>query len=167
MEASKSLPLHRLIVGLGIRHIGETNARLLTNVFSSLDILADATEQDIAEIKGFGDVAAKSVSDWFDDFDNRKMLDEIVKQGINTTEPVEEVTGKFAGQRVVVTGTFQQWKRSELERILRQEGASVSAAVSASTTILFAGTGGGKKHDEAVKFGTPIIDEDGLTKLLA
>ena len=130
-------------------------------------MLADATEQDIAEIKGLGDVAAKSVSDWFNDFDNRKMLDELIKQGINTTEPVEEVTGRFAGQKIVVTGTFQQWKRSELERILRQEGASVSAAVSASTTILFAGTGGGKKHAEAVKFGTPIIDEDGLTKLLA
>ncbi len=94
------------------------------------------------------------------------MLDELIKQGINTTEPVEEVTGRFAGQKIVVTGTFQQWKRSELETILRQEGASVSAAVSPSTDILFAGTGGGKKHAEAVKFGTPIIDEDGLTKLL-
>ena len=166
LEASKSFPLHRLIVGLGIRHIGETNARLLATVFPSLDMLAEATEQDIAEIKGFGDVAAKSVSDWFDDFDNRKMLDELVKQGINTAEPVEEVTGRFAGQKVVVTGTFHQWKRAELEKILRQEGASVSAAVSGSTTILFAGTGGGKKHTEAVKFGTPIIDEDGLTKLL-
>ena len=166
IEARKSAPLHRLLVGLSLLHVGEETALLLAQTFSTLTELAQASEENLALIHGIGDVVAHSVHTWFSDKENKATLSRLL------THIVVEKTetprgGVFQGQSIVVTGTLPTLSRDEAYARIRKEGGSPASSVSSKTSFVLAGESAGSKHTKAQDLGVPIISEQEFLKRLS
>jgi DNA ligase (NAD+) len=168
IEASKDRPLARLIHALGIRHVGETVARLLARAFPRLDDLASANEETLISVAGIGPVVAKSVATFFGNPDTRVVIEKLRKAGVRLEEK-ERAGGPrpLAGKTFVLTGTFESWSREGLKEKLEDLGAKVSSSVSKKTDYVVAGASPGSKLEKAKELGRPVLDEEGLKKLLA
>ncbi len=170
IEASKARPLERLIFALGIRHVGTTIARNLADRFGTMKRLQQATTEDLEKIEGVGALIAASIRDFFSEPRNRQLIADLYRLGI--APPLPQVEGSspeeqpLAGKRIVVTGTIEGWKRSEIESQLRALGATTSSSVSARTDLLIAGEKAGSKLERARMLGTEIIPGDLLPKWL-
>jgi DNA ligase (NAD+) len=170
--ASKERPLWRLIFGLGILHIGSTAARALAARFRTLDAIAQATADEIALVPDMGEVASASVHGFFQRAENRKLLAALRSRGLNfgerDPEPAARAAGTsaIAGTKWVITGTLSR-PREEVAEQIREAGGKVIGAVSKKTDYLLAGEEAGSKLEKAREFGVKIVDEAGLTKLLA
>ncbi len=172
LVASKERPLWRLIFGLGILHIGSTAARALATRFRTLDAMAQATTDEIALVPDMGEVASASVHGFFQRAENRKLLAALRSRGLNfgerDPEPATRAAGTsaIAGTKWVITGTLSR-PREEVAELIREAGGKVIGAVSKKTDYLLAGEEAGSKLEKAREFGVKIVDEAGLTKLLA
>jgi len=169
IEASKSKPLSRLLVGLSIRHLGPAGAEALARARGHLDRIMDAPVEELAEVEGVGPVIARSVADWFAEEANRDVIERLRAAGVNFEGPaVEEVEQTLAGKTVVVTGTLERYNREEVEAAIKARGGKSPGSVSKKTTALVVGEGpGASKLSKAVELGVPIIDEAGFEHLLA
>ncbi len=167
IEESKDRPVWRLIHGLGIRHVGERNARLLADRFGSLLDLANADEDAVAAVGGIGPIVAGSVRTFFAEAPNRDLVDRLARAGLRVTESrVEDAQGPFAGAKVVLTGRLETMTREDAEERLRRAGANVTSSVSKKTTVVFAGEDAGSKVEKARGLGIPIVRESGLVAIL-
>ena len=174
IEARRSLPLNRFIYALGIRHIGETNARRLARHFENFEALrqtARAANEDfearaeINNIEGIGEVVAEAVADFFVEKHNEDVLDALLKQV--TVEPMETVvtTSPVAGKTIVFTGTLEHMTRDEAKALAERLGAKVAASVSKKTDLVVAGPGTGTKLGKATELGIETISEEDWLKL--
>jgi DNA ligase (NAD+) len=172
IEARRAIGLDRLINALGIRHVGETNARLLARNFLTIDAFvaamegADAIEQ-LKGIGGIGDVVAEAIHDFFDEPHNRKLLDRLLKEV--TVRPMEKPKIKgspVAGMTIVFTGSLEKMTRQEAKARAESLGAKTAGSVSARTDLVVAGPGAGSKLAEAAKHNVKVIDEDAWLKLI-
>jgi len=164
--ANKKQPLlERFVYGLGIRHVGTQTAIDVVNAFGSLDRLQHATIDQLRAINGIGDVVAESIAAWFAEPDNEALLEKFKTLGV---EPqFEKKSGALLGQNFVVTGTLQSLSRDEVADKIRALGGGFQSAVAKDTTYLVAGGKVGEsKLKKAQKYGTQIIDEAALLKLL-
>jgi DNA ligase (NAD+) len=159
LRAASSPNLDRLLVGLSILHVGEETALLLAQNFTTIERLSQASEEEIAKIKGIGEVVARSVVEWFGSPENKAMLERLLKhlsireaEGVVTDGPLQGMTG-------VVTGTLKDFSREEAEEAIRKAGGSVSGSVSKSTSFVLAGESAGSKRGKAEDLGIEIIDE--------
>jgi DNA ligase (NAD+) len=176
IEARRRVPLDRFIFALGIRHVGETNARLLARHFGSFEHLrataraaADHESEAYAEltaIGGVGEVVADAIVEFFKEQHNEEMLDALLEQV--TPEPLEEVASAspVAGKTVVFTGSLEQMTRDEAKAMAERLGAKVAGSVSKKTDIVVAGPGAGSKLDKARSLGVQVMDEDGWFALV-
>ena len=168
MEAianKKTVPLNRLLIGLSILHVGEETAFLLAKEFKTLKNLSRASVEELAQVKGIGDVLAHAVRDWFATSENTKTLDKLLTH--LTVERVEIASeGVFSGQHVVVTGTLPTLSREEAEEKIRQAGGTPTSSVSKNTSFLVAGSSAGSKLAKALKFEVPVISEEEFLKRL-
>ena len=176
IEARRRVPLDRFIFALGIRHVGETNARLLARHFGSFEQLrttagaaADRESEAYAEITaigGVGEVVADAIVEFFKERHNAEMLDALLEQV--TPEPLEEVVSAspVAGKTVVFTGSLEQMTRDEAKAMAERLGAKVAGSVSKKTDIVVAGPGAGSKLDKARSLGVQVMDEDGWFALV-
>ncbi len=163
IERSKNNDLYRLIFGLGIRHIGQKAAKLLSDHFRSLDAIAQAKAEEIAAIEGFGDIMAQSVAAYFSLDATKELVQEIHTLGINTenlSEPVQAGNNAFSGKTFVITGTLPHYKRSEAAAIIEKLGGKVSGSVSKKTAFVLAGEEAGSKLTKAQQLGITVIDEE-------
>jgi DNA ligase (NAD+) len=159
LRAATSPALDRLLVGLSILHVGEETAVLLAQNFHTIDRLSKAKEEEIAQIKGIGEVVAKSVTEWFADSENQQILERLLKH-LKVQQTAGAVTdGPLKGQTVVVTGTLENFSREEAEGAVRKAGGSVAGSVSKSTSFIVAGENAGSKRAKAEELGVEIIDE--------
>jgi DNA ligase (NAD+) len=172
-EARTKATLSRLIIGLGIPHVGVVAARAMARRFGSLAALADAAPDQrhdvIGGIDGVGPVIADAVAAWFAEADNARLISRLRARGIDPHEPEERAvgTGPLAGKRLCVTGKLSR-PRSEIQQIIEAAGGLFVPSVGKSTDYLVAGADVGKsKLDAAKKAGTQVIDEDGLAALIA
>jgi DNA ligase (NAD+) len=169
VEASKTQPLARLINALGIRHIGERAAELLSDRFGSLDALMNASLDEIGAVPGLGPVLAQSVYDFFQEPRNRAVIDKLREAGVQLADgrhaPIDH-DGPLAGKSVVLTGRLTTMTRAEAEAALKRAGANVSGTVSKRTAIVFAGEEAGSKADRARELGVTIMTEGDLLGLL-
>jgi DNA ligase (NAD+) len=167
IEASKTRDLWRLIFGLGIRHVGATSARSLAQHFGSMDLLMKADRAQLTDIGDVGEVVAQSIFDFFQKKDHVDILARLKKAGLRfvDTNRVNR-SNQLAGKSFVLTGTLPQLSRDEAGELIRQAGGNVKSSVSKKTDFLVAGEEAGSKLDQAKEFGIPIIDEEGLRKLL-
>ena len=163
IEKSKGNDLYRLVFALGIRHIGQRAAKLLANRFMTLDAIASASEEEISEIEGFGEIMAQSTANYFSLEESKKIVQEITELGINTkclsatqTAPQDN---PFSGKTFVITGTLQGYKRTEAAAIIEALGGKVSSSVSKKTDFVLAGEDPGSKLTKAQTLGVTVIDE--------
>jgi DNA ligase (NAD+) len=171
IDRSRAAGLERLLVGLAIRHVGSSVARLLAARYPHLDLLSSATESDLAAVPGIGETIARSVVVFLAAPANRTVLDRLRAAGVEfagrpvaTTGEAEQV---LAGCRIVVTGTLSSMSRSEADAALRGRGATSSSSVSRTTLALVAGAAPSPaKIDKAAALGVPILDESGFLRLL-
>jgi DNA ligase (NAD+) len=176
IEARRKVPLARFIYSLGIRHVGETTARLLARHFGTFAHLRETAEaaakgdaearDEIDAIEGVGEVVADAVVQFFAEPHNEEMLDALLEEA--TPEKAEAVatSSPVAGKTVVFTGTLTRLSRDEAKAMAERLGAKVAGSVSKKTDILVAGPGAGSKLAKAKEAGVEVIDEDDWFKLV-
>lgn len=166
VEDSKHPPLAKFIAALGIRHVGTQTAVTLAQGFSTIEKLQEATEDDLLKMPDIGKIVAESISAWFADEDNLKLLEELKGLGVEP-QYVDVASLPLAGQSYIVSGTLESMGREEAEDRLRALGASVTSGVTKNTTALILGAKPGKsKLEKAEKLGTPTLNEADFLKLV-
>ena len=162
---AKEVPLDRLLIGLGISHVGEETAFLLATHFGTIAKIHDASEDTLSSLDGIGLIIGNSVAKWFKDSDNRALLTRLEKH-LKIQKVVAPTQGPLTGQVVVVTGTLPTLSRDEAEAMIRQVGGKVAASVSSKTSFVLAGENPGSKFAMANELGIPILNEvEFLTRL--
>jgi DNA ligase (NAD+) len=167
IEASKKLPLERVIYGLGIRMVGERTAQFLAEHFGSLDAIMNASAEELEEVNEIGPRIAVSIVEFFADEHNRKMVNDLRKAGLTFTGQKKEKGTKLAGKTFVLTGTLERHTRDEAKKMIEDAGGRVSGSVSKKTDYVVAGSDAGSKLDKARELGVSVIGEKGLEELLA
>lgn len=165
IAVSRQQPLSRLLFGLGIRHVGAQAAQLLARQFGTMEGLLTATAEQIAAVRGIGDVIAQSVVDYTTGESSRALIERLRERGLNFSEP-QAVTadGPLNGAVVVITGTLPTLSRSDATALVEQAGGRVTSSVSKKTTFVLAGADAGGKLDKAKSLGVDVIDEAELRR---
>nr|HRC62235.1 helix-hairpin-helix domain-containing protein [Dehalococcoidia bacterium] len=166
IEESKTRPLRRLLVALGIRHVGGETATALAVHFGSMDALRAASLEDLSAIDGIGPIVAASVYDYLHDEEYAALLDRLQTLGLRMTDETAARGGPLENETIVVTGSLERWSRDRIEALIKQLGGKVGSSVTKKTTMLVAGEGGGSKRDKAEATGTPILDEEQFLAVL-
>jgi DNA ligase (NAD+) len=169
IEASRSRPLERLLVGLNIRHLGPAGAEALVAAFGDLDLIMSSSVDALAAADGVGHVIAESVHTWFADPANRELVERLRSAGLNFTgETRADGQAKtLAGMSIVVTGTLDGFDREAAEAAIKSRGGKAPGSVSSKTTAVVVGEGpGASKLGKAEELGVPVLDEDGFRHLL-
>lgn len=162
---SKAQPMHKLLFALGIRHVGEIAAQLLSRHFGDLDSLAQATSDQILEVRGIGGIIADAIVDYFSNATARRLIEKLRRRGLNFKEPRKaQASGALNGKTAVITGTLPTLSRSEATELIENAGGRVTSSVSKATDFLVAGEDAGSKLDKAKQLGTEIIDEAELLR---
>ena len=167
IEQARHQPLHRLLVALGIRHVGGTVARLLSRTFGDMDRLLDAGEEDLAAIEGVGPTIAASVRAWGADPENRRLIERFKAGGVRLAdEPAPGRSSSLEGIAVVITGALSSLGRDEAKAAVEDRGGKVTSSVSRKTTAVVVGESPGSKLAKAEELGVPVLDEAGFIRLL-
>jgi DNA ligase (NAD+) len=171
IERSKTNELWRLIYALGIRHVGERGAQVLSRAFWSMDTLAAATIDELQQTQEIGPVLAESVRSWMDEPRNRQLLERLRAAGVRMEVPESDRTasragGALSGRTYVITGTLTAMTRDQAETALKRLGAKVAGSVSKKTTGVIVGAEAGSKAEKARQLGVPILDEAAFLDLI-
>ncbi|HEX2718742.1 MAG TPA: NAD-dependent DNA ligase LigA [Gemmatimonadaceae bacterium] len=165
IEQSKQQPLSRLINALGIRHVGEQSAQLLARHFGTMERLLDASEEEIAEVRGVGEVMAHAVASYFRDPTSRALVRKLESAGLRMDEPVQVASdGALRGKTVVITGTLPNLSRGEATALVERAGGRVTSGVSKATSFVVVGEDAGSKLQKAQQLGVETIDEAELRR---
>jgi DNA ligase (NAD+) len=165
IQVTKTPPLERFVYGLGIRHVGIQTAIDLVNKFGSIELLSVATIDQLEEVDGVGEVVADSIVAWFGDPDNDNLLKKFVKLGV--IPHFEKISGKLINKSFVITGTLKTMSREQAADQIRFLGGIFQTAVAKDTSYLVVGDKvGGSKLKKARGYGTEIINEDQLIKII-
>lgn len=165
-EKSKENDLSRLVFALGIRHIGQKAAKLLSEHFGNMESLMNASAEQIAEIDGFGEIMAKSVEEFFTLPESRELIGLLKDCGVNMKSQRETVDNRFSGITFVLTGTLSRFTRSEASAIIEERGGKVSSSVSKKTGIVLAGEDAGSKLVKANQLGIRVITEQEFEEMI-
>jgi DNA ligase (NAD+) len=168
LEEAKTRPLWRTIVALSIRHVGPTAAQALATNFGSMDAIAQATVEELADIDGVGGVIAQSIVEWFAVDWHRNIIQQWTKDGVAMVNAKgEEVPQTLAGLTFVVTGGLAGFTRDSIAEAITAHGGKPSSSVSKKTDYVLVGTDPGSKLAKAQELGVTIIDEARFLELLA
>jgi len=166
IERSKQAPLNRILLGLGIRHVGERTAQALAEEFGSMDALISATEEDLTRINDVGPKVAEAIREFFDNKRNLDLVERLRKAGLTFTAEKRVRGSMLDGLTFVLTGTLPNLTREDAKEKIESAGGRVSGSVSKKTSYVIAGEEAGSKLDKATSLGVPILDEAGLLELL-
>jgi len=168
VEESKTRGLGRVLFGIGMRHVGANVAELLAQEFGSIQALATAPVEKIAEISGIGPKIAESVHEFFSISENVAVIERLRQAGVMLEEekPENELPQTLAGLTFVLTGTLEHFTRDEAGAQLKAMGAKVSGSVSKKTSFVVAGEAAGSKLTKAESLGVPVLDETALQQIL-
>ncbi len=168
IAASKQRPLARVLVALGIRHVGAEVAELLARSFTTMDALMAAGEAELTAIPTIGPRIAESVVSYFRNDANRQVIEKLRAAGVRLEDEPRAVSNdqRFADMRFVVTGRLERFSRSQIQDTIKQFGGAVSGSVSKNTDYLVAGEGGGSKLADAQRLEVKVLSEDELVNML-
>ncbi len=167
IEASKQRPFENLLFAIGIRNIGKTTAEALAKAFKTMDALMDASEPQLCQVDGIGEVVAEGIREFFDTQDNCDLIERLREVGLQMA--IDESDAKpqtLAGLTFVLTGSLERYDRTTAEELLREYGAKTSGSVSKKTSYVVAGPGAGSKLRKAEELGIPVLDEDALVQII-
>jgi DNA ligase (NAD+) len=165
IEASKKLPLERVIYGLGIRFVGERTAQFLAEELGSMDALMNASQEELQQVNEVGPRIAESIAEFFREPRNRELVERLRQAGLTFKGIRKERGTKFAGKTFVLTGTLSL-PRDQVRKTIEAAGGRVSGSVSKKTDYVIAGSDAGSKLDKAKELGVSVIGEKDLTDLL-
>ncbi len=172
LASAKERPFSRVLVALGIRHVGSRVAEILADALPSVEALRGATVEEISAIHEIGPEIAQRVREFFDDEDNLEMLERLRAAGLRM-ESVASQSGESStqsevlkGKTFVLTGTLPTMKRDEATALLKNHGAKVTGSVSKKTDYLLAGADAGSKLQKAEKLGVTVIGEEDIPRIL-
>ena len=165
LEKSKQNEGGALLVGLGIRNIGEKAAKLLAARFGTLQAVENATHEELLSIEGFGEIMAESVLQYFADDNNRKLCGDLLSLGLRPWVP-RQASAALAGMTFVVTGTLPGYSRDEIENLIEKNGGKAAGSVSKKTSYVVAGEAAGSKLAKAQSLGVPVLTEQQLLELI-
>ncbi|HEU4362081.1 MAG TPA: NAD-dependent DNA ligase LigA, partial [Mycobacterium sp.] len=168
LDRAKAKPLWRVLVALSIRHVGPTAARALATEFASLEAIAAASTEQLADVEGVGPTIATAVTEWFTVDWHRAIIDKWRAAGVRMADERDAgVERTLEGLSIVVTGSLTGFSRDEAKEAIVVRGGKAAGSVSKKTAYVVAGDSPGSKYDKAVELGVPILDEAGFVKLLA
>ncbi len=167
IEKSKNCPLENFIFALSIDGIGKKTAKDLAKRFKSIDGLKNANYFDLVEMNEIGDVLAYNVTEFFADKHNSEEVDKLLDYGVKPYYTENLKSNKLEGKKIVLTGTLQNYKRSEAQKIIESLGGEVMSSVSKLTNLVVAGEEAGSKLDKANALGIEVIGEDDFTRLIS
>ena len=167
LEKAKSQPAWRVLVSLSIRHVGPVAARSLMNTFGSIEKIFDASEEQLAEVDGVGQVVAKTIKEWIAVDWHKEIVAAWKKAGVNFTQEVPVGgSGGFSGMSIVVTGTLESLTRDQAEEAIIAAGGKAASSVSKNTAFVLAGASAGSKLAKAESLGVEVISEAEFLKRL-
>ena len=166
IEKSKDNSLERLLFGLGIKEVGEKTAKILASNFSTMDMLLQATIEELESIRDIGSITARSVYDYLKN--NIDLINSLKELGINMSYHGVAIRSNdiVSNKKVVITGTISNYGRKEIKDILEMFNAKVSESVSKNTDIVIVGENPGSKYDDAVRLGIEIWDDTKTNEML-
>jgi DNA ligase (NAD+) len=170
ISASVEIPFERVLFALGIRFVGETVAKVLAKAYKNIDALMAASIEELTKVNEIGDRIAASVVAFFNDDLNRELIEKLRSYGLQfslTAEQLENQSDTLQGKTFVVSGVFEKLERTELKKLIEDNGGKVSSSISSKTSYLVAGANmGPSKKTKAETLGVPIISEDDLLTLV-
>jgi DNA ligase (NAD+) len=180
IQAAKRRPLSRILLALGIRHVGDSTADDLARWLAErlpkdaglgavFQVLKTVSVDELQSIEGVGGVVAESIKEYFSRPEEQEFLDKLVRAGIAPIMPAPRpaaATGPFAGKTVVFTGTLERRTREDAEALVRSLGGKITGTVSAKTDLVVAGPGAGSKLEKANKIGVRVVDEETFEGML-
>ncbi|AFY72654.1 DNA ligase, NAD-dependent [Synechococcus sp. PCC 7502] len=168
INSSKTKPWSRVLYGLGIRHVGSVNAQLLADHFPSVELLATANSEAIAQIYGIGTEIAQAVQQWFQISSNQNLILRLQNAGLQfqgeSTKP--PINSALSGKTFVITGTLPNLKRDQAKRLIQEAGGKVMESVSKKTDYAIVGADAGSKLEKATALGIKCLDEAEFLELL-
>ncbi len=170
LEAAKTVDLWRIIVALSIRHAGPTAAKALAKYFGSIEAIRNASAEDMSGIEGVGPIIAQSVADWFTVDWHQEIVNRWAEAGVQMFVPDAESSAdlpSLEGLTIVVTGSLEEFDRTQAKEAIEERGGKASGSVSKNTDYLVAGDKAGSKLTKARDLGVTVLDEEGFKKLLA
>jgi DNA ligase (NAD+) len=166
INASKKLPLERVIYGLGIRMVGERTAQFLAEHFGSMEALEQAGVEELQSVNEVGPRIAESIVEFFSIPANRKLVERLGEAGLAFKGKKKERGTKLAGKTFVLTGTLAKYTRDEAKKMIEDAGGKVAGSVSKKTDYVVAGADAGSKLDKAKDLGVAVIDEQEMVRLV-
>ncbi|MGZ4798959.1 MAG: NAD-dependent DNA ligase LigA [Acidimicrobiia bacterium] len=170
IEDSKQRPLARVLVALGIRHVGPTAARALAASLGHLDRIANATDEELEAVDGIGPVIVESIRVWFTVPTNRALIEKLRAAGVNLTGPAPSEgpteAQTLTGRTFVLTGGLEGFTRDEAAGAITARGGKITGSVSKKTSFVVVGENPGSKLPRAEELGVTLLDEEGFRRLL-
>lgn len=171
IEKSKEVPFDRVLYALGIRYVGETVAKKLAFHYRSIEALSKATLMDLIMVDEIGDKIAQSVVEFFENQDNRFLVQRLQQYGVQMVLEVKEktlISSVFSGKTLVVSGVFEQFSRDELKDTIESHGGKVGSSISSKTDYVVAGANmGPSKLEKATKLGITILSEEEFIAMIS
>jgi DNA ligase (NAD+) len=167
IQASKTRGLGTVLFALGVRHVGETAARLLARAFGSMDRLLAGDAEQFAQVHGIGRTTADALAGYLAEPRNRETIEKLRAAGVQLSEPEPEpATGVFSGKTFVITGTLPTLSRSQATTLIERGGGRVAGSVTRKTDFLVVGEDAGSKLAKAREWGiTELTESELLTRL--
>ena len=170
INKSKENSLERLLFGLGILEVGEKTAKILSEEFSNIDNLMEASIERLSSIENIGEIMAKDIYNFFNENKNRELIEKLKSYGVNMVNTnVKNINtdSYFSGKTIVLTGKLSFIGRTEASDLLEKEcGAKMTSSVSKKTDLVIVGEDAGSKYDKAQALNIPIIDEEKFHQIL-
>ena len=166
IEASKNRPFHHVVFAIGIRHVGSGVAHILADHFRSIDAIERASVDDLRSVATIGPKIAESVSNFFADRHNRRLISALKQAGVNMSAGARQ-KGPLSGKKFVITGTLPSLSREEAKRLIESHGGSVASGISKQVHYLLLGEDAGSKLDKARSLGIPTLSEKDLRSMIS
>ena len=171
IEASKQIPFERVLFALGIRYVGETVAKKLARHFKSIDAIMATSEEELTGVEEIGERIAQSVEQFFTSAENKETIQRLKEYGVQleiSADILASQTDKLQGNTFVVSGVFTSVSRTELKKLIEDNGGKVSGSISGKTSYVVAGDNmGPSKRTKAESLGIPIISEEEFLAMIS
>lgn len=167
IQNTKANTLDKLLFGFGMRHIGKKAAKILSENFDDIYEIGKASIEEINALDDFGEIMARSVVDFFSKDQTKKLIQKLEKAGVNLKGNKKELSSnKLKGKIFVVTGSFDDYSRNDITKLIEENSGKVSGSVSKKTSFLVAGENAGSKLSKAESLGIPVISIEKLKEMI-
>ena len=166
INLSKKVNLPNFIFALGIDNVGKKMAKELAKKYKTLQKIISLTKEELTEMEEVGEITAEYIFEFFNNAKNKIEIENLINLGVEIIEQQSEIVGKFSGQKVVITGSLETFKRKEAQDLIESMGGEAQSSVTKTTTLVIVGADAGSKKQKAEKLGIKIITEQEFLQMI-